>query len=139
MSRGALWRITWGTAYANTFDGAYPLDVAVAWSQDRAGSATVQTLAGVEDAWIVGTDHLLSGQVRWLTTAQWDGATGFRALLEWARAKNVVRWYGNRVGAPSTYTPCYLVEASAPELEPDGTRKVTVTLRSSDGSAFTGY
>ncbi|MFO0447871.1 MAG: hypothetical protein ACK52I_04125 [Pseudomonadota bacterium] len=139
MGRGRLGRITWGAAFANTFDPAYPLDEARAYSVDRDGSATITTLTGVADAWIVGVDHLLSGRLRWLTTAQYDGTTGVRAMLEWLRAQNVGRWYPDRVSAPSTFIPVYLVASSEPEAEADFTRAIAITFRSSDGSPFTGY
>ena len=139
MGRGKLGRITWGAAFANTFDPAYPLDGATAWSADRDGSARIVTLTGASDAWIIGTDHFLSGRLRWLTTSQYDGTTGVRAMLEWLRAQNVGRWHPDRVAAPSTFLPVYLVEASVPENEADFTRAISVTFRTSDGSAFTGY
>ncbi|MHC4704950.1 MAG: hypothetical protein ACYTFQ_30745, partial [Planctomycetota bacterium] len=42
------------------------LDDAMAFSQPRDGSQVAKTTAGVEDAWITGTDEFLLGNVRWV-------------------------------------------------------------------------
>ncbi len=140
MSRGRLWRITWGAGFANELLGAYPLDAAVAFSQPREGSEWVQGPSGVESAWIVGHDQVLSGQWRWITAAQWDGATGVRAFLESARAKAVFRFYPDRIGAPSLFYTCYLANPDVtPEQESDFTRRLTLVMRERDGNPFTGY
>ncbi len=140
MSRGKLWQITWGASFANTINATYPLDSAVAMSRPREGSEYLQTPSGVEDAWIVAHDQILSGQWRWITAAQWDGSTGVRAFLEWARAKNVFRFYPDRVGAPTFFYTVYLANPDAePEPESDFTRRIALVMRERDGAAFTGF
>jgi hypothetical protein len=152
-NRGKAFKITWGDAFANTLNCGYPLDSANAYSESRDGSIDTQYLSGVEDAWLTGVDQYLTGDVRWIprvdiTTPEgnaytgWEGSTGWRAFLEWARAKNVFNFYPDPVGAPTTFQPCYLVEPSkGPSgLEADFTRKLSpFTIRTSDGSVFTGY
>jgi hypothetical protein len=104
--------------------------------------------SGVEDAWVVGTDQLLEGDIRWVPTTDitdpllatgWDGATGVRAFLEWAREKNIFRWLPDRNSAG--YYQCYLQEPfdQAPELEQDATRKVHIVMRTTDDTPFEGY
>lgn len=140
-------KITWGASFANTLNIGYPLDTVKAGSDPRAGSAFDQSPSGVEDSWIVGTDYTLTGDVRWIPQANtstplatgWDTATtGFRLFLEWARAKNVLRWYPDV--AVNSYIACYLVDPmkGPPDSEADGTRKLTLVLRNAT-AAFDGY
>lgn len=97
-------RILWGATYQNALDLGYPLDGAIAGSTPREGSEWAQGNSGAEDAWITAHDQWLQGDVRWIPRddtiipegrrhSGWNGTTGWRAFLEWARAKNVVRFY----------------------------------------------
>lgn len=151
--RGKAFKIVWGDTYANTLQAGYALDTAKSYSESRTGSETIQYVSGVEDAWVTGDDQVLEGMVRWIprlatTTPEgvnatgWEGATGWRAFLEWARRKNVLRFYPDPVGDAATFFPCYLVEPSkgGPDNEDDFTRKLSLfRLRTSDGSVFVGY
>lgn len=118
-----------------TIDMSYPLDGAVAWSQPREGSAKVEGASGTRDAWIVGTDHHLKGQVRWVpgetagAVIGWDGASGWRALLEAARSMNAITFSPDQLTPATAYT-MYLVEPwdSEPELEPNLTRAFELHL-----------
>jgi hypothetical protein len=112
--RGVPINILWGAGFANTLTLGYPLDAAVAYSLPREGSEWVQASSGVEDAWITGHDQYLRGIVRWIPREDrltpegrlatgWDGPNGWRAFLEWARAKNpfrVVRDWPNLLRNP---------------------------------------
>lgn len=139
-------KITWGTSFANTLNIGYPLDDWNATSTFREGSEFVQSLSGVEDAWIVGTDFILKGTVRWIYTANstnptqtgWDGLTGWRAFLEWARQKNAFRFFPDK--DVNTYITSYLVEPldGAHSVEPDGTRSINLVIRNST-TAYDGY
>lgn len=139
--------IKWGAAFANTLSIGYWLDNVSAGDEPRAGSETVQTPSGVEDSWTVGTDYILNGDVRFIPPADtaspvatgWDGATGFRAFLAWARDKNLVRFYPDATDA-ATHTDCYLVSPMTGQgaSEADGTRMVSLKLRNST-AAFDGY
>lgn len=145
-NRGKVPSILWGAAFVNTLLFEYPLDSVVTYSMSRDGGETLQGRSGIEEAWVVGYDQMLAGDARWLRGVAsggitgWDGATGWRAFLEWAWAKNVFRFCPDNT-APGTYFPCYLVEPSTtpPEPESDFTRKLHVIFRTSDQSAFTGY
>jgi hypothetical protein len=136
---GKLFKITWGAAFANTLLPAYPLDKATAYAEPKEGQETVKLGSGVEDAWALTEDQVLEGDVRWLTMAEWDGATGWRAFLAWARQKNVFRFYPDKDSG--TYYSCYIQEPTAgpPTLEDDMTRSVHLKLRTSDDSPITGY
>lgn len=145
--RGYKPRITWGASFVNTLTFGYPLDTPVAGPLPREGSEWVQLASGVEDASLAGHDETLSGDVRWVPTEStvtpaatgWDGVAGWAAFLQWARAKNVFRFYPNT--AVESYYPCYLVEpmTALPTPERDGRRRFTLVLRTSDGDAFEGY
>jgi hypothetical protein len=139
-------KILWGAALANTLRLGYPLDNVTSGDTPRDGSSWAQTPSGVEDAWIVGTDYVLSGDVRWIPQTDtssplatgWDGATGFRAFLAWARAKNVIRFYPD-AGA-GTFVDSYLVDPlqGEPLWESDGTRRITLRIRNVS-TAYDGY
>lgn len=139
-------KILWGASFANTLSFGYPLDSVKAGDEPRAGSSVDQAPSGVEDAWTVGTDYVLAASVRYIPQTDtaspvatgWDGATGFRAFLAWARDKNLVRFYPDKDAG--TFIDCYLVEpmTGQPELEEDGTRVLALKLRSPSVS-FDGY
>jgi hypothetical protein len=139
--------ITWGALFANTFNIGYPLDNVKAGSEPRVGSAFDQSQSGLEDSWVTGIDYLLIADVRWIPQVNvanplatgWDGATGVRAWLEWARQKNLMRFIPD-VTVPGTYITCYLVDPmkGAAASETDGSRKLTITLRNST-TAYDGY
>src|SRR5581483_7393698 len=109
--------IKWGAAFANTLHVGYWLDNVNAWDEPRAGSETVQSPSGAEDAWDVGTDYYLAGDITFIPTTDtadplatgWDGTTGVRAFLAWARDKNLLRFYPDATDA-TTHIDCYLVE-----------------------------
>jgi hypothetical protein len=139
-------RITWGANYSNTLNIGYPLDDYVSYSTYREGSEFIQTMAGVEDAWIVGTDYTLEGTLRWIPTASstnptqtgWDGTTGVRAFLEWARQKNQIRFFPDTT--INTHILSYLVEPldGKHEVEPDGTRSIRLVIRNAT-TPYDGY
>lgn len=139
-------KITWGTSFANTLGFLGPLDNAVAYGEPREGSECAQATSGAEDAWIVGTDQYLEGDVRWIPGATagsitgWDGSTGWAAFLAWARAKNAFRFFPDATSG--TYQSVYLVEPAkgAPTVEEtDGTRRLRLKLRDAAQAAFEGY
>lgn len=139
-------KILWGAAFANTLNVGYRLDNVKSWDEPRQGGAVDQAPSGVEDAWTVGVDYVLEGELRWIpqtdTTTPlatgWNGALGVRAFLQWARDKNVVRFYPD--AASGTFIDCYLVEPmkGGGEVEEDGTRRVVFRLRNST-SNLDGY
>lgn len=139
---GKLPKIVWSGS-VNTINIAYPLDEWRSYSEPRAGSVFTQVESGEEDAWVIGTDYILEGVIRWIPNTStvsgsgWDGSTGWRAFLENARQKYTFRFYPDKNS--STFNTCYLVEPmnGAHDLEPDGTRSVRVKLRAS--SSFDGY
>lgn len=139
-------KITWGSGFTGSIDIAYPLDNAVAYSKNREGSESIRTPSGVEDAWIVGIDYHLEGDIRWIPTTDttspvatgWDGAGKWQEFLEWARKKNEFRWYPD--ATLGTYHASYIVEPidTPPTLEPDGTRTIKFEIRQAS-SSFLGY
>jgi len=139
-------RITWGASFANTLNIGYPLDDWRAYSTYREGSEFVQSYSGVRDSWVVGTDYILEGTVRWIPTSNtttplatgWDGITGWQSFLEWSRQMNEFRYYPDTNG--STFYTCYLMEPLSGEhdLEPDGTRSIRLKIVNTSGS-FVGY
>lgn len=139
-------KIMWSSSFATTMSIGYPLDNNLSYSTYRQGSEFAQTVSGIEDAWVVGTDYVLEGDVRWIPTSSsinpvqtgWDGATGVRAFLEYARQKNEFRFYPDKDGV--NYITSFLVEPldGKHTLEPDGTRNIRLVIRTPSGS-YDGY
>lgn len=139
-------KILWGSAFANTLSIGYPLDNTIVGDEPRSGSQQVQGASGLEEAWTVGTDYVLQGDVRWIPQTDtvtpaatgWDGTTGFRAFLAWARDKNVIRFYPD--SGAGTYIDSYLVDPMGGQgsTESDGTRRVTLKIRNTS-TAYDGY
>jgi hypothetical protein len=139
-------KITWSGSYAATLNMGYPLDNWASYSNAFQGSQYAQVESGVEDAWIINTEYVLEGAIRWIPTSNsanptqtgWDGVNGVRAFLEYARAKNTFRWYPDTNSA--SYITSYLVEPldGAPTLEPDGTRTIRIKIRNSS-TDYSGY
>jgi hypothetical protein len=139
-------KILWGAGFANTLNVGYLLDNVKAGDEPRAGSAFDQAPSGVEDSWITGFDFILEAELRWIppvNTASpvatgWDGTTGVRAFLAWARQKNVVRFYPDATSGTSI--DCYLADPMQGygDVETDGTRRLPLKLRNSS-TAFDGY
>lgn len=131
-------RITWGTSFANTLDFGFPLDNLVTYSQSRDGSKTTQAISGIEDAWTVGTDYYVEFDAKWIplntTTTPaatgWDGSTGVRAFLEWARDKNQFTFIPDIANLSNNYL-LYLVEPmqGGVSLLPDGSRTFHLSAR----------
>lgn len=144
--RRTIAKILWGSSFANTLTFGYLLDNDTSGSEPREGSAWTQSPSGVEDAWITGTDYRFQCDARWIpqvdTTSPlatgWDGATGFRAFLEYARAKNLVRVYPDAAGV--TFIDSYLVEPmkGLPTLEDNGQRRLAMQFRNAS-TAYDGY
>jgi len=130
-------KIVWN---ANTLTFTYSLDGPVSWSAPRDGSERVELDSGTRDAWLTGENFYLSGRVRWVSTALWDAATGFRAFLAWARDyPNSFDWYPNK--AIGTKYDSYLIEPWSQDVRPerDGTRVFTLQIQSVAGTAYAGY
>lgn len=139
-------QITWASGSANTLVFARPIDNWAAYSKPREGSQTVQSLSGVEDAWITGTDYVLEGDVKFIpqsgssaATGWNDATTGWMAFLEWARAKNTFNWYPDKTNLSVSYES-YLVEPwnSAPITNEDTTRTLRLVIRNSE-EPYTDY
>jgi hypothetical protein len=137
-------KITWGTNFANTIDVKYPVDEWRSYSEAREGSAFLQVESGEEDAWVIGDDYVFEGNFRWIPTLSspgqtgWDGITGWRNFLEWARRKNQFRYYPDKNS--NTYYTSYLVEPmdGGHDTEQDGTRSIRLKIRNSV-SSYDGY
>lgn len=149
--RGAKPQITWGASFANTLNVPIPAGDALNYPLPADGSEWIVGPSGEADAWIVGPDQVLEVTIRWIpitdtTTPDvatgWDGTTGWRAFLNWAREMNVFRWIPDAT-IPGTYYPMYLVEPLQDvgvELETSKRhRKLTLKMRTSDRSVITGY
>lgn len=136
-----------------------PLDTVNAWPEPRDGSEWVKSASGLEDAWIVGTDEMLSGDVRWIPTVDvatpynqtgWDGRAeaawanvGWRAMLTYGWQKSTFTFVPDQSDADAGLHTCYLVEPIE-RMEPgreqaNMTRTFTIQLRDSDGKPFEGY
>ena len=130
------------------------VDGATTWPEPREGSQWAVAPSGTEDAWIVGTDWHLAGDVRHIpdtptdwpeTVSGWYGGNeatgvncGVAAMLSAGRDKQALLWAKDRSDA-SSYVSGYLVEPmrGRPELEGNWRRRFPIELRSA--STFTGY
>lgn len=150
MAAGEIPKITWGAAFANTWELGYPMDQVTAWEEPRKDSEFAMAPSGEEDSWIIATDYLLAGLARWIpisngttpdgtTITGWDGATGVAAALSWLQAKNTGRFYPLRTSG--TYKTFIIREPmeGKPGQEIDGKRQLSLILRATDAAAFTGY
>ena len=153
MALGDVPAILWDTGFAKTWDIAYPLDFANHGSEPRTGSERGTGPSGVEDAWIVGTEEILEGEIRAIPISDvtetngnaatgWDGASGVKAALEWLLDANIGRFAPDK-GSPGTFVPFYLVQPTRAmadrEINDPNRRRLRIVLRSSDGTAFTGF
>lgn len=141
-------KITWGTSYGSTLLFAWPLDNVVAYSEPRKGAAYAVAASGARDAWLPGTDYVLAGDVRWIPKGSgtnphgWDGSTGWRAFLEWARAMNAFRFYPD--SGVATYYDCYLrapLEGEPRIEQATGERSFRLEIigTESESDAFDGF
>jgi hypothetical protein len=144
--RNTLAKFLWGAGFANTLSIGYRLDNVKCGDEPRAGSAFDQTPSGVEDSWITGFDYTLEAEIRWIPATDtasplatgWDGAAGVRAFLQWARQKNVLRFYPDASGG--TFIDSYLVDPMQGwgDVETDGTRRLPIKIRNATTS-YDGY
>jgi hypothetical protein len=142
----AIPRIAWNTGLTTIVFFGYPIDNVRSGDEPRAASEWVQSPSGIEEAWITGTDYVMTFTWRWIpqvfdgTATGWDDAgTGVRAFLAWARQKNAFTF--ERDGTfGSSIAGCYLVEPmqGQPEPEEDGTRILTLKIRNPT-TPFDGY
>lgn len=111
-------------------------DTPTSWSDPREGSDWAKAPSGEEDAWITGTDYKCALTARWTpATTQtfpaastgWDGATGFRAFLEYARQKNDFAFHKDAAGAGITSRLLEPMDGEPP-LESDGTRSIRLVV-----------
>lgn len=151
MGRGKIPRITWGAAFANQLDIRDPVN-ALNYQVPAEGSEfDTNPSSGSADSWIYGPEQMLEVTIRWIPIANtttpavatgYDGATGWRAFLNWAREMNVFRWIPDK-DSPGTYYPMLLVEPlmeGGVALERGSRhRSLTLTMRTSDRSVVTGY
>lgn len=127
--------IRWGLGNSSVLTIGYPVDNLSVFSQPRNGSEFVQTMGGVEDAWITGVDYYLDATIRWIpnqgtaSATGWQGSQGWDAFLRWARDKRPFIWVMDvetGLGIEST-----LVEplSGGPGVEMDGTKSIRILIR----------
>ena len=150
MAAGEIPKVTWGTAWANTWEFGYAMDSVLSYEQPREGAEFALSPSGEEDSWIAAIDYFLNGLVRWIPIANgttpagititgWDGATGVAAALSWLQAKNVGKFYPDRdSGTNKTFT-LQSPMGGKPAQEVDGTRQLSILIRATDAAAFTGF
>lgn len=124
------------------------MDSVTHWEEPREGSSWAQGGSGAEDAWIQGTDYLLSGTVQWVPqqdrsnpagVSGWGNPLervgvncGVSAMLRAGRNKEALTFYTDRSDISSYLaTTCYLMDPlrGAPAVQPNGDRSFTLTLR----------
>jgi len=108
-------RLLWGPTFENQLILGDPLFDLVTDREARQGSEWIQGTSGIEDAWIIGRDYILTGQARFLpdasgTVSPISGGTGWQAFLDWARDKNTFRFVPDQTLPQFYLDGCYLVE-----------------------------
>src|SRR5688500_1899535 len=138
-------KITWGAAFANTWVFGRPFDSPR--SRRETHGTIAEAKSGLRDFW---EDRSDDGEL-WATSrliprfgpggaavSAWatPSATSVQAALAWM-LKNVSRLYPDAAGG--AFKPIYLLEYKE-ELERGGVfYRVSMHIRTSDGSAFTEY
>jgi hypothetical protein len=147
MGKFTVPKITWNTGFGSTFTFAYTLDNWSSYSKPRDGSEWAQSTSGIEDAWIVGKDYYLEGDIRWIPSTDttspvatgWDGSTGVRAFLEWAWDKNGFNFYPDKnAGNPILSYLVQPIDNAQITIESDGTRMFHIVMRNA-AVAYDGY
>jgi len=126
-------RILWGPGLENVLEFER-IDAPASSRRLRAGSEQERSGApGVEDAWTVGYDEELTGDLRWLGNDVWSGPSGAQAFLDWAREKKTFRYVPDAIFPDFWVDGCYLGaptdEGVAGALEPDDRRRLPVVIR----------
>lgn len=123
-----------------------PLEQAVSYSEPRPDFEAFEFSSGVEDAWDAGENFFLAGAARWIPKdagsgiTGWDSSTGWAAFLAWARRKRVWDFYPDEADL-LTYYRVVLTEPmkDRPGVEPNGTRRVDLAVKSADAIRLEGY
>ena len=130
--------ITWETAFANQLDLNGLADNSVSYSKPI--GETMKVTSGEEDAWTFSTEYFANFDARGIppstlsgafTATGWNGVTGFRAFLEWARDGNEFRFIPDRTDL-GTFILSRLVAPGpdeVPSLEGNGFRRVSMIIR----------
>lgn len=146
--RGKFPKIVWN---GNTILFGVPLDQAVAFSRPSPGSERARAASGVRDAWLTGIDQILRGAVRWIpgedetcpyghTATGWDGATGWRAFLEYAWEGNAFAFYPDKDVGTNYVMYLNKPDEEPPTLEESPYRRLDVfELEDADGTVIVGY
>jgi hypothetical protein len=135
-------KITWGASRENTLWLPY-FENAMAWARPGPDWEWVRTPSGYRDSWQAGFDQTAAGDVPWIprsaTTSPfssgWDGATGWRAFMQWAAAHP--NWFAWHNDARNLYRyPTLITDANA-----DGIADGHLAFRNvvSTGYAVYGY
>lgn len=150
MATGQVPAIIWGGSFENTLIFGLPLDNVISWERPIEGSSMSVAPSGERDGWIVGLEHVLEGDVRGIPTSDltspyvatgWDGASGWRAFLTWAREGPKTFRFAPEKGSLGVFVPSYLVRPwdESPSIDSNGERRVRLEMVSADGSAYTGF
>jgi hypothetical protein len=152
----AIPAITWDGALNtdNIIEFMYPLDDWRVYSRAIEGSEFLQIESGQEDAWIVNTEYVLEGSVKFIVSSTtgsrkmrigsgsnvkgWDDNKGWDEFLQYAREKNTFRFYPESGSAYYITSFLFSPIEDAPSLEPDGTRTIQLGIRNTSQS-YDGY
>lgn len=143
----AIPAITWDgvSNTANTIKFIHPLDDWRVYSRAIEGSEFLQIESGEEDAWIVNTEYVLEGSVKFIIPSGsgdnvkgWNDANGWDSFLRYAREKNTFRFYPQSGSAYYITSFLFSPIEDTPSLAPDGTRTIQLGIRNTSQS-YDGY
>jgi hypothetical protein len=123
----------------------YPNNV-LPWAEPRPGSAQAQSVAGVEDAWTLGTDYRLDWEGCWIPYTDLDDPPitgyfgynesagvncGIEAFIKAARDKNVLALVKDRANSTATVLNAYLATPmqGPATLEPNALLRYAFSFR----------
>lgn len=136
-------RFVWGPTKSNTLDLDYSMSEAFATSRPKQGYETARALGGNSVAhWNYGFEYLINIVLRFISTEQWDGPTGFKSFIADAMRGREFDFYPDRDDDPTTSYPCVLISPSVVddygELENDGRKRVMMQMRTTNGQHIRG-
>lgn len=148
MAVSRIPKIQWDTA-PNTLEFGWPLDAAVSYLEPVEGSTLVVAPSGVRDSWIVREEPRLAATARWIPTTDgtgfgvpitgWDGATGWRAFLSFARTGQTFEFFPDRDLVTSITSHLVSPFTGEPPQERSGERSIRIVIASADSTTYDGY
>jgi hypothetical protein len=140
-----LMRFAWGPGLANILDcgdeAATPL-VRVTPKETRPNKIARSLTSAAVVSWYWGNDCVLTFELKRISQADWEGATGWAMFVAWARRGHDFLVWPDYPNVPGTSYTCILVEPKSgpPDKSNDeGGKSLQLTIRTLDGTFIPDY